>query len=136
MGSSYQVNDIGREIQHIIQMANQASQLTIAGASAAGSANNPPPNGATDPVANANYFPPNKDTGPTPRSLEYGKTYFPPYKLDVNFELVVQAFTGEPPLTLSTTVLSSPPFQGSTVHQLQAAPENGTRLRIDTTAPY
>jgi hypothetical protein len=127
---------IAEQVQRAVKMATEASQLVISGASPVGSANNPPPNGAANPVENANYFPPNADTGPTPRPIEYGMTYFAPYKLDVNFELVVQAFTGEPPITLSNTVLSSRQFQGSDVRQLQAAPENGTRLRIDTTAPY
>ncbi len=87
--------------------------------------------GATGPRRNPTYAPPNGDAGPSPRPLDLGRTYILQIDREVNWELVVQAFSGET-ITLSPTVLA--PLQGSPkVISVRTEP---SRLRIDTTSPY
>lgn len=115
----------------VMKTVERMSRLTIAaGASQINaSANIPPPNGSSVPVANPSYTVPNGDTGPTPRAMEYGMTYFAPYHLGVNYELVVQAFTGE-------MIAATPTSSGGSKAQIQTSPENGERLLVTTHAPW
>jgi hypothetical protein len=129
------------QLQEVIKKMNEASSqmnnalqsaLQVAGSTTANNqlANQPPPNGGPDPVANPKYYAPTGDTGPVPRPLEYGMTYLAPYHLGVNYEFVVQSFTGE---LITSTPTHNP---GGPKSQLEVAPENGERLRIDTIAPW
>jgi hypothetical protein len=88
-------------------------------------------NGGGPPTPNPTYAPPNGDAGPSPRALDLGRTYILQIDREVNWELVVQAFSGET-ITLSPTVLA--PLQGSP--KVIAARTEPGRLRIDTTSPY
>lgn len=88
-------------------------------------------NGGGPPTPNPAYAPPNGDGGPSPRPLDLGRTYILPIEREVNWELVVQAFSGET-ITLSPTVLA--PLQGSP--KVIAVRTEPGRLRIDTTSPY
>ena len=87
------------------------------------------PSQGDGPVSNSKYFAPSGDTGPVPRPMAYEFTYFGPYHIGVNYELVVQAFTGD-------TITLTPTAGGGPKSQLDVAPENGERLRIQTKAPW
>ena len=121
--------------EHLQQQARQPSQLVttflgpfgISGSLQVG----PPSNGSAAPVGNPTYHAPNGDTGPTPRALDFGRTYIVPVDREVNWELVVQAFTGET-ISLSPTALTPTDKQPKVV----AAKTEPGRLRFDTTAPY
>jgi hypothetical protein len=63
--------------------------------------------------------------------LDFGRTYIVPVAREVNWELVVQAFTGET-ISLSPTALTPTDKQPKVV----AAKTEPGRLRFDTTAPY
>jgi hypothetical protein len=117
--------------QALQEISRSISQLQIVGSTALSnaSANVPPPNGSKDPVPNPNYYAPSGDTGPVARPLEYGLTYFAPYHLGVNYELVVQAFTGD-------MIYVTTSGGGGHSSQIDAAPENGERLKIRTNAPW
>ncbi len=90
-----------------------------------------PNSGEPAPVPNPTYVAPNGDAGPTPRLLDLGRTYIVQVDREVNWELVVQAFSGET-ITLSPTVLA--PLQGAP--KVVAVRTEPGRLRIDTTPPY
>jgi hypothetical protein len=90
-----------------------------------------PNSGEPAPIPNPTYVSPNGDVGPTPRSLDLGRTYIVQVDREVNWELVVQAFSGET-ITLSPTVLA--PLQGAP--KVVAVRTEPGRLRIDTTSPY
>lgn len=65
----------------------------------------------------------------TPRPLDFGRTYFVPVDREVNWELVVQAFTGET-ISLSPTALAPSDKQPRVI----TARTEPLCLRFDTTA--
>ncbi len=114
--------------------ASQSQMVLLSKSTAPTSPASAPPdggNGGGPPTPNPTYAPPNGDAGPSPRPLDLGRTYILQIDREINWELVVQAFSGET-ITLSPTVLA--PLQGSP-KVISVRTEPG-RLRIDTTSPY
>lgn len=110
---------------------SQSQSVPFSQGAAPTSSGPPPSSGAQPPTPNPTYAPPNGDASPSPRPLDLGRTYILQIDREVNWELVVQAFSGET-ITLSPTVLA--PLPGAPkVISVRTEPE---RLRIDTTAPF
>jgi hypothetical protein len=114
----------------LVQVGAPLATIQSIAAQPKSNVNTAPPGGG-DAVPNPQYSPPNGDTGPTPRPLEFARTYFVPMQKGTNWELEVRAFTGEH-ITLSPSQLTP----NKKLPQVITASWETDRLRFDTNQPY